>query len=227
MKYTANHKLADIITDHYQLLLVMSRFGLPMGFGDKNVRTVCNEHGVDVDTFLAVVNYVSNGDTGDITSVSVAEMVSFLRKSHTYYLNFFYPQLRQKLVVAVEGSDEKLSQLILSFFDSYVDSVREHLIYENEVVFSYVGGLCQGKIEDNNFRISRYTRKHEKIDSMLMELKRIIIKYYPDNGKSNELNAVLYDIFSCEADLKSHCDIEDNVFVPSVLELEAKVRGEK
>ena len=49
----------------------------------------------------------------------------------------------------------------------------------------------------------------------------IIIKYYPATG-SNELNSVLFDIFSCATDLASHNRIEDNLFVPLIAELERK-----
>ena len=34
------------------------------------------------------------------------------------------------------------------------------------------------------------------------------------------LNAVLFDIFSCEEDLASHCMVEDFLFVPVVRQLE-------
>lgn len=227
MKYTERHRLGDIICDHYQLLLVMSRFGMHLGFGDKCVKDVCDERGVDCKTFLAVINYVSNGDTSDAKEVSVTEMSSFLRLSHGYYLDFLFPRLRSKLVEAVSGADEKMSQLVIDFFDSYMAGVSKHLTYEDNVVFPYVEKLACGKSVDDSFRIVSYSRKHEQIDSMLLELKSIIIKYFPDNGKANEMNAVLYEIFSCEADLKSHCDIEDNLFMPAVMELEKSLKKTK
>ena len=56
------------------------------------------------------------------------------------------------------------------------------------------------------------------------ELKNIIIKYYPAGGNDYLLNAVLFDIFSCEQDLASHCRVEDYLFVPAVLRLEKEVK---
>ena len=53
----------------------------------------------------------------------------------------------------------------------------------------------------------------------LAELKRIIIRYYP-SGSTNELNGVLFDIFTCERDLASHNDIEDRLFIPAIKRLE-------
>ena len=37
-KYRATDKMSDLICDNYSLLMVMSRFGLSLGFGDKTVR---------------------------------------------------------------------------------------------------------------------------------------------------------------------------------------------
>ena len=34
-KYRSTDKMSDLICDNYSLLMVMSRFGLSLGFGDK------------------------------------------------------------------------------------------------------------------------------------------------------------------------------------------------
>ena len=52
------------------------------------------------------------------------------------------------------------------------------------------------------------------------ELKNIIIKYYPSGG-TNELNGVLFDIFTCEQELASHNAVEDGIFIPAVERLAA------
>jgi regulator of cell morphogenesis and NO signaling len=91
--------------------------------------------------------------------------------------------------------------------------------YEDMNVFTYVENLMAGR-ETGGFRISQFARRHDQIDATLTELKNIIIKYYPAKGNNHLLNAVLFDIFSCEQDLASHCRVEDYLFVPAVLRLE-------
>ena len=39
-KYRSTDKMSDLICDNYSLLMVMSRFGLSLGFGDKSVKDV-------------------------------------------------------------------------------------------------------------------------------------------------------------------------------------------
>ena len=56
LKYSGTDKMSDLICENYNLLLVMSRFGLSLGFGDQTVQQVCERQGVHTGTFLAVVN---------------------------------------------------------------------------------------------------------------------------------------------------------------------------
>ncbi|KAA6306989.1 hypothetical protein EZS27_041347, partial [termite gut metagenome] len=60
-KYKPTDKMANLISDNYTLLQVISRFGLSLGFGDKTVKEVCEMNQVDCRTFLAVVNFVEEG----------------------------------------------------------------------------------------------------------------------------------------------------------------------
>ena len=53
-KYASTDKMSDLICGNYNLLLVMSRFGLSLGFGDQTVEQVCDQQGVHTGTFLAV-----------------------------------------------------------------------------------------------------------------------------------------------------------------------------
>ena len=67
------------------------------------------------------------------------------------------------------------------------------------------------------------------MDKKLQELKNIIIKYYTSPTTPEHLNMVLFDIFECEADLRTHCRLEDDLFVPAVkiLELSAEQAADK
>ena len=93
-------------------------------------------------------------------------------------------------------------------------------------MFTYVDGLLGGKLSDR-YSIATFASKHNQIDAKLKELKNIIIKYYPEKENNNLLNAVLFDIFNCEQDLASHCQVEDYMFVPAVAQMERRLRNEQ
>ena len=195
-KYRSTDKMSDLICDNYSLLMVMSRFGLSLGFGDKSVKDVCEAQGVDCPTFLAVANFISE------------EQYSYSGNESDF------------------SSTNDVAYLILKFFDEYAKEVRRHMEYENQAVFTYVEQLLQGNLSDE-YNIATFASKHNQIDTKLKELKNIIIKYYPEKENNNLLNAVLFDIFNCEQDLATHCQVEDYMFVPAVAQIERKLKNEQ
>ncbi len=46
-KYRETDKMSDLICENYPMVLVMSRFGIALGFGEKNIGEVCRQNGVD------------------------------------------------------------------------------------------------------------------------------------------------------------------------------------
>lgn len=221
--------MSDLICDNYSLLMTMSRFGLSLGFGDKNVKDVCEAQGVDYHTFLAVANFINEESytyDEEECGFSLPALMDYLRRAHTYFLDFQLPAIRRKLIEAIDcsGSDG-VAILILKFYDEYAKEVRRHMEYESDTVFNYVAELLQGRLSDS-YNIATFSSKHNQIEAKLKELKNIIIKYYPEKENNNLLNAVLFDIFNCEQDLASHCQVEDYMFVPAVAGLERRLRNE-
>lgn len=226
IKYSASDKMSDLICENYNLLLVMSRFGLSLGFGDQTVKQVCDRQGVHTDTFLAVVNFMDEEcclpeDYHHL--ISIDALIDYLRQAHAYFLDFNLPAIRRKLIDAIDCSQDNVAFLILKFYDEYVNEVRAHMEYENDIVFKYVDALLKGG-DTGRYSISDFAARHNQIEVKLTELKNIIVKYYPAKTNNNLLNSVLFDIYSCEKDLSSHCRVEDYVFVPLIVEFENKIR---
>lgn len=222
VKYHATDKLRNLIRDNSSLLMVMSRFGISLGFGDKCVKDICEAQGVDTATFLAVANFISH-KCSDYHSLSLSSLIDYLKRAHNYFLDYNLPSIRRRLIETIDcsGSND-VAFLILRFYDEYVTEVRKHMEYEDEVVFTYVKDLLRNRLNPT-YSIRSFADRHDHIGPKLNELKDIIISYYPE--KSNDmLNSVLFDIINCERDLSSHCQVEDSLFVPAVEELEQRVR---
>ena len=229
-KYSPNDKMSYLISDNFQILMVMSRFNITLGFGDKSVRDVCQSQGIDCPTFLAVANFISSEQSGFSTDgepqFSLTALMDYLKNAHTYFLDFSLPMIRRRLIEAIDCTTRNnVAFLILKFFDEMVTEVRKHMEYENEMVFTYVGELLDGKRHPTT-SIRQFVHGHSRVNEKLNELKNIIIKYYPENGNNNLLNAVLYDIFNCEQDLTSHRQVEDCMFVPAVAVMERRLHNE-
>lgn len=221
-QYLPTHKLRDVIDDNNMLLLVISRFDLPFGFGEMTVEDVCRSNGVDSQTFLAVANLVANKKYSEY-KVDLAQLVEYLKRAHSYFIDFELPQIRHKLVSAIAGSKmSDVAFLILKYFDDYADEVKAHMEYENNVVFNHVERLCKGE-DDGTFSLKAYSANHSDMTARLNELKDIIIQHYHRHD-NDILNSTLYDIFNCQNDLVSHCHVENNLLVPEVARLESDIR---
>jgi regulator of cell morphogenesis and NO signaling len=223
--YTAEDKMLRLVADNYNLLHVMSRFGIKVGFGDKSINEVCEDYNVDTTTFLAVVNFILNHPPGNTNNISVKSLLLYLSQSHSYFLEFCLPAIRRKLLDGITVRTTDVSFLILKFFDEYMAEIRTHMEYEEKTVFEYVNHLIEGK-PTKDYKISIYSHHHDEVSSKLKELKRLILKYCPDDANMNLLNEALYDIYRCENELESHCGVEDYLLVPAIKMLEKKVSNE-
>ncbi len=219
-QYKEYDKLSDLICANYPMLLVVSRFGISLGFGDKSIKEVCDENSVDTNSFLAVVNLLINDEKLEIEediNLSLPSLIEYLRDSHLYFLEYRLPQIRKKLIEAL-GDKNDISKVIIRFYDEYVDEVHKHIFYENTTVFSYAETLIEGS-SVSGYNIDMFSCQHDEVNGKLAELRDIIIKYYPSQS-SNELNSAMFDIFTCADDLASHNAVEDYIFTPIVRRLE-------
>ncbi len=214
--------MRDIINDNSILLTVINRFSISLGFGDKSVASVCMDNDVDVDTFLAVINLISGKDlTG--YHIALQPLIKYLRKSHHYILNHTLPAIKKSLIEGIQQTNtSEIAMFILKFYDGYMQEVRKHMEYEDNVVFSYVENLIKGEVKDK-FQISDFSSRHEHMAGTLDELKELFIYQY--NQEDNDLiSTALFQITLCGNDLMSHCEIENKLLFPAVSKLEESIK---
>lgn len=224
-RYHENDPMSDVISDDYRMLQMISRFGITLGFGDKTVAETCKEAGVDAQTFLTVVNFLTDTNHAHssemVERIQLSDMLRYLKNSHTYFTDYRLPVIRRRLIQAIDMRSH-IAMLIIKFYDEYVAEVSRHMAYENEHVHPYVEGLLEGR--RGNLRLSDITSQHEgshaSIDRSLTELKSIIIKYYPNDQNAALLSDVLMDIYMVEEDFLNHCHLEDTLFAQCVRQLE-------
>lgn len=224
--YSGADKMREIVADSPILLMALSRFGIPLGFGDDTVAEVCSRSGVDTPTFLAVASFIGRRvlPRGE---VSLPALMDYLKNAHKYFINFYLPQIRRKLISAISyAGGEDVTLVILKFYDDYVAEVKRHMEYENEYVFTYVDELLKGERRTDFSIEADFRANHQPIATKLRELKEIFICHYHGAAADNDLlNSVLFDIMNCELDLMSHCEVENLIFVPAVHELEQKTKA--
>jgi regulator of cell morphogenesis and NO signaling len=223
-KYRESDAMIDLVSEKFHALLVMSRFGIALGFGDKSIGEVCRENEVDIATFLAIINLMEHENTlirSEQPSLSLTCLIDYLYHSHNYFLKFRLPEMREKLVDALNEGNDDLNKAVLEYFDKFVAALRKHTQNEDNKIFPYVKSLLKGEISDKTPVI--FCKQHEQIQMRLSEFKNILIKYYPAE-QANKINGFLFDIFNCENDLASHNAVEEHLFLPAIEALENKIR---
>lgn len=220
--FKSTDKLSFVIQNDYRLLQVMGRFGMTIGFGEKTILDVCQQCNVDVNAFLAVMNYVKNRTIDSIGSISskegVASLLKYLKNSHRYFLDYQFPSMRRSLIDSIEMQNE-IAFLVLKYYDIYVEEVRLHMANEDDTTFAWVEQMLNDDSTPSGSG-QLLSKHHDSIEKKLGELKNLFLQYYPQKDNNNELNSVVIELYRTEEELRSHCLIEDNLFTPAVRKLE-------
>lgn len=220
--YTRRDKLRDVISDNSQLLTVLARFDISLGFGDSTVEDVCRDNNVDADTFLAVVNFISGKEWQEY-NVSLPPLIEYLRRSHLRFIDYSLPNIKKTLIEGInESHTSEIAIVILQFLDQYIDEVKTHMGYEDSTIFSYAEDLLSGKLT-GEFTTADFSSSHENMAAKLVSLKELFIYRYKQ--KNNErINAALLQLILCGEEMSQHCDIENQMLFPRLQALEAEVR---
>lgn len=217
-RYRGSNTMREMIQDNNFLLHVISRFDIKYGFGDESIEKVCLDNGVHLGTFLSVCNLIS-GNPFDLNDISIKSLVDYLRHAHRSITTITLPHIRHHLVESIGfASGERVSLLLLKFFDEFVAEVKSHMAIEDKDIFRYSELLAEGKKADGN-TLSGYVAHHGSMSDKLRELKDIFIYHY-DHNDTDMLSSVLFDIILCERDLATHFDVENRLLVPLVSQLE-------
>ena len=237
--FTAESKLSKVIHANYLLLPVINRFGIKLGFGDKTIAEVCTERDINTNFFLAILNTFHNHSyfpEEELRGFSCKTIVTYLRKSHSYFVNYSIPRLKTLLHNMLESAKDSTgyAATLETFYNKYEQELISHFNKEEAEVFPMVlemeemfskGAKIQEK-DKERLSIRSYEEEHEDVDDKLYDLKNIIIKYLEPVYNDNLCNAFLAALFQFENDLQDHARIEDKILMPKVVGIEKTLRNE-
>ena len=136
-KYRETDKMSDLICENYPMVLVMSRFGIALGFGEKNIGAVCRQNGVDACTFLTVVNFLTEEISAPMTNIdkclSIEALITYLHNAHAYFLDFRLPHIRRKLTDAIADCPKDVAFVISSVSSSAESSAESTADTDNVI----------------------------------------------------------------------------------------------
>lgn len=223
--FTTRMKLADLIHTDYKLLLLLPRFGLNLGFGDKSVEECCRQHHISEKLFVMICNvyafshYLPGEE--ELNQVDINQLLLYLKKSHSYYLDNRILTIQSQLANISENEGTQQKKILNRFFEEYKNEVIHHFEYEEKIVFPYISEMKTG-VNQDGYSIEIFEQNHSNIEDKLNDLKNIVIKYLPETALLLEKTNMLFNIFSLEEDLCKHALIEDKILIPLVQKQEKR-----
>ena len=118
----AESKLCDVILNEPSLIPVINRFGIILGVGDKNIRTVCDEKNLDCEFFVTILNTFINEDyfpENRLKSFCATQIVDYLTQTNAYYQQFQIPNIERHFnsLISQSDSDNNNLELMKQFFE--------------------------------------------------------------------------------------------------------------
>lgn len=212
-------KMADLIATNHNLILMLPRFGLPLGFGNHSVHEVCEVHGIDEAFFLIVSNIYTFDDympsADELSNTHLQQLIPYLRMSHSYYINKRMPHLQEHLNHLVNTMNNKVAETLNHFFEDYRRELAKHFKKEEAQLFPFIERLRRGeKISD---KVTNYlVDSHHNIKDQLSDLMQILYKYLrPTDSQHEELVELIFDILQLSEDLEKHTLIEERLLMPA------------
>ncbi len=235
-------KLADIIHHDHDLIPVINRFGIQLGFGDQTIEEICEQKEINLEFFLTIINAFHDPQyfpKKHLQSFPASMLVDYLRKAHQYYLKDMIPEVESLInqMAEGEGLNKEISLMMKKFYEEYVTEFSTHTAREENEVYPYILEL-EAALESNvvsdslkdkmhNYSITDYELEHDNVEDKLYDLKNIIIKYLPASPSDSLRFQILKDLFALEKDLNEHARIEDMILVPKVEAMEYTLKNRK
>lgn len=194
----ASSILSEVIENNHQLIPVINRFGIKLGFGDRNIGEICRLVNINTDFFLAILNTFLNEDyfpEKKLQRFDIELVIEYLKQTDRYLIHAQLYNLEKHLNAFISISDPNNGQLKL-IHKLFVE-FKEELIKEIE----------QGMV------------KCDTPLALLTDLKSIIIKHISGNFNQNMCYAVIFTIDSFQRDLEKHNRIREKILQPMIKDL--------
>ena len=221
-------KMADAINQYHSLLTVLPRLGIPLGFGEKSIGQLCEEHRVSEALFILISRVYCQDDyfptANELQQCRMSDILQYLVHSHKDYLENKLPHIEHHLNTLLEPMDRKYSTLITNFYAEFRKEVEKHFRYEEEVIFPYLRQFISEEeaTESASYQKSTFHQQHDDIEDTLNDLINLLLKYIPAEISPVERVDMLLDMYALSTDIAKHSMMEDRILVPYIQLLESK-----
>ncbi|MEG1543464.1 MAG: helix-turn-helix transcriptional regulator [Tannerellaceae bacterium] len=225
-------QLSEVVEEHPSLIPVLNRFGIRLGLGDKSVNTLCEEHGLDANFLLVVINTFLNEEyfpEKKLQTFHTSQIIDYLTKTNHYYQHSQLPNIERHLTsfISMSVPGNTTLGLIGKFFASFKEELTARILHDEQTWFPYCLTLSEKLSETSTvnrkevLQLASSERTEDSIEALLADLKSIMVKHLSGAYNENLCYAVIFAISSLEKDIKQHNRIRYRILTPMVAAMEA------
>lgn len=215
---TPDTKLCEVIVDEPSVVPVINRFDIVLGVGDRTIKSICKEKGIDTSFFITILNafihesFFLENVTG---AFNAGDVVDYLRKTNNSYLRNQLPNIERHFAALISRSDSNNNlPLLFNFYREVKTEIERRIDSDNQWFDAIISA------EQSNSEVSvagnAVQAESDSIEDKLSDLINMFVIHLRGNYDRNLCHAVLFAVISLEKDICQNNRIRNRVLRPLV-----------
>ena len=215
---TPDTKLCEVIVDEPSVVPVINRFDIVLGVGDRTIKSICKEKGIDTSFFITILNafihesFFLENVTG---AFNAGDVVDYLRKTNNSYLRNQLPNIERHFAALISRSDSNNNlPLLFNFYREVKTEIERRIDSDNQWFDAIISA------EQSNSAVSvagnAVQAESDSIEDKLSDLINMFVIHLRGDYDRNLCHAVLFAVISLEKDIRQNNRIRNRVLRPLV-----------
>lgn len=195
----------------------------------KPIDTTAEKENVNELLYAQLVQFDRALLKNQMETLSVTQLVDFLKTSHEHYLTKVLPEIEQSLLHII-GKFSESHQLLTGlayYFNNYKNKLVNHIKREEQEFFPFVVSLASEGIQsEKNFTtLANFEENHDSVEDELTEVARVLFDLADGANAPLPFKVFLNQVSIFELELRKHAFIEDEVLLPKLIALEKELNS--
>lgn len=215
---TPDTKLCEVIVDEPSVVPVINRFDIVLGVGDRTIKSICKEKGIDTSFFITILNafihesFFLENVTG---AFNAGDVVDYLRKTNNSYLRNQLPNIERHFAALISRSDSNNNlPLLFNFYREVKTEIERRIDSDNQWFDAIISA------EQSNSEVSvagnAAQAESDSIEDKLSDLINMFVIHLRGDYDRNLCHAGLFAVISLEKDICQNNRIRNRVLRPLV-----------
>lgn len=215
---TPDTKLCEVIVDEPSVVPGINRFDIVLGVGDRTIKSICKEKGIDTSFFITILNafihesFFLENVTG---AFNAGDVVDYLRKTNNSYLRNQLPNIERHFAALISRSDSNNNlPLLFNFYREVKTEIERRIDSDNQWFDAIISA------EQSNSEVSvagnAVQAESDSIEDKLSDLINMFVIHLRGDYDRNLCHAVLFAVISLEKDIRQNNRIRNRVLRPLV-----------